>query len=308
MDGLGGVRPSDPAQEARRVQRVGVFYGTAAYLWWGFIAAYFKAVSHVPPPEVLAHRVLWSLAFLVALLCGQRRFLATVRLLGDPRTCLTLVATTFLIAVNWLIFIWSVANARLVEASLGYFINPLVNVVLGVVVLRERLRPAQTAAVALAAAGVVWLTIDAGRLPWIALVLAFSFGTYGLLRKTARPGGVQGLALETALLAPLAVAWLAWRQTRGDLVFGHAGAGTTFLLLLAGPITALPLVWFAEGARRLRYATMGFLQYLAPTLQFLLAVLAFGEPFAGGRAVGFVVIWCALALYARDTARALRRA
>ncbi len=160
----------------------------------------------------------------------------------------------------------------------------------------------------LAAGGVLWLTLHLGRLPWIALVLAASFGTYGLLRKVARPSGIEGLALETALLAPAALAFMAWRQAHGQLAFGNEGLGTTGLLLVAGPATALPLIWFAEGARRLRYATMGFLQYLAPTGQFLLAVLAFGEPFGAGRAAGFVIIWCALGIYTWDTARSLRRA
>lgn len=290
-----------------REQRLGVVYGASAFLWWGLVAGYFKAVAHVVPLEVLAHRVLWSLAFLVALLAGRRRFLATFRLLGERRTLATMALTTVLISINWLLFIWSVANGHLVEASLGYFINPLVNVLLGVVFLGERLRRAQTAAVLLAAVGVVWLTVHLGRPPWIALVLAASFGTYGLLRKLARPSGVQGLALETALLAPLALGFMAWRQGQGVLAFGNAGLGTTLLLLAAGPLTALPLVWFAEGARRLRYATMGFLQYLAPTGQFLLAVLAFGEPFSRGHAAGFGLIWTALGIYSWDTWQGLRR-
>ncbi len=290
-----------------RQQRLGVLYGASAFLWWGLAPVYFKAVAHVSPFEVLAHRVLWSLAFLVALLAGRRRFLATVRLLGERRTLLTMAVTTVLIAVNWLLFIWSVATGHLVEASLGYFINPLVNVVLGMVFLGERLRRGQAVAVLLAALGVIWLTVQLGRPPWIALVLAASFATYGLLRKQARPSGVEGLTLETALLAPAVLVFLAWRQGEGQLVFGNSGLGTTLLLLAAGPITALPLIWFAEGARRLRYATLGFLQYLAPTGQFLLAVAAFGEPFTAGHAVGFGLIWSALGIYSWDTARSLRR-
>lgn len=290
-----------------RQQRLGVIYGASAYLWWGLVAGYFKAVDHVVPLEVLAHRVVWSLAFLVALLAGRRRFLATFGLLADRRTLATMALTTVLISINWLVFIWSVVSGHLVEASLGYFINPLVNVLLGVVFLGERLRRAQTAAVVLATIGVLWLTVHLGRPPWIALVLAASFGTYGLLRKLAKPSGVEGLALETALLGPLALGFMAWRQGQGELAFGNAGLGTTLLLLLAGPLTALPLVWFAEGARRLRYATMGFLQYLAPTGQFLLAVLAFGEPFTAGHAAGFGLIWGALGIYSWDTWRGLRR-
>ena len=290
-----------------RQQRLGVIYGASAFLWWGCAPVYFKAVAQVVPLEVLAHRIVWSLAFLVALLAGRRRFLATARLLTDPRTLATMALTTVLISINWLLFIWSISTGHLVEASLGYFINPLVNVVLGMVFLGERLRRAQAVAVLLATVGVVWLTVHLGRPPWIALVLAASFATYGLLRKLAKPSGVEGLALETALLAPLALGFMAWRQGEGVLAFGNAGLGITLLLLAAGPITALPLIWFAEGARRLRYATLGFLQYLAPTGQFLLAVAAFGEPFTAGHAVGFGLIWTALGIYSLDTARSLQR-
>ncbi len=190
----------------------------------------------------------------------------------------------------------------------GYFINPLVNVAFGAIFLHERLRRPQLAAVGLAALGVAWLTIRLGHPPWIALVLAISFAIYGLLRKLARPTGIQGLTLETTLLAPLAIAFLCWREARGELAFGHAGLRISLLLCAAGPITALPLIWYAEGARRLRFATVGFLQYLSPSLQFLLAVLAFGEPFTPVHAVGFGAIWAALVVYSWDTARGLRRA
>lgn len=290
-----------------RDKRIGVAYGAAAFGWWGVAPFYFKAVGHVSPPEILAHRVVWSLVSLVALLGLQGRLRGTWILARDRRTLLTMALTACLITVNWLVFIWSIDVARLVEASLGYFINPLVNVLLGFVVLRERLRPLQWLAVALAAAGVLWLTVGHGGVPWIALVLAGSFGLYGLLRKQARPTGVPGLAIETALLLPFAVTYLVWLDGRSELAFGSTGWGTLLLLVAAGPVTALPLVWFAEGARRLRYATMGFLQYLAPTGQLLVAVLAFGEPFGADRAVSFGLIWCGLAVYSFDTARRLGR-
>jgi chloramphenicol-sensitive protein RarD len=286
-----------------RETRIGAVYGAGAFLWWGFAPFYFRALDGVAPLEILAHRIVWSAVFLAVLLAlrgGLRRVWA---LAAERRTLATMAVTALLVSVNWLVFIWSISVDRLMEASLGYFINPLVNVLLGFVFLRERLRPLQWVAVALAAAGVVWLTAAAGRPPWIALVLAFSFGIYGLLRKLGAPSGVQGVLLETALLTPLAVAFLLWRQASGLLAFGHGGPGLGWLLAAAGPVTALPLVWFAEGARRLRYATIGFLQYLAPTLQFLVAALVFGEPFAAGRAVGFGVIWVALALYSVDLAR-----
>jgi chloramphenicol-sensitive protein RarD len=299
-----GAAATDEARE----RRLGAAFGTASFLWWGVAPLYFKAVGAVAPAEVLAHRITWSMAFVLAVLAGRGRLWATFRQYGDLRTLATMLVTSCLIAVNWLVFIWSIANGRLVEASLGYFINPLVNVAFGALFLRERLRRPQLAAVALAALGVAWLTLRQGTVPWIALVLAVSFAIYGLLRKLARPTGLQGLALETALLAPLAIAWMFRRQAAGELVFGHAGLQLTLLLCAAGPVTALPLIWYAEGVRRLRLATMGFLQYLSPSLQFLLAVLAFGEPFSGGQAVGFGVIWAALALYSWDAARSFRRA
>lgn len=297
------AKTTDPG-EARR----GALYGTAAFLWWGFAPLYFKAVGSVPSLEVLAHRISWSLVFLMVLMAFRGGLRPTLALFRDRRTLLTMAVTTCLIAVNWLVFIWSIANDRLVEASLGYFINPLVNVAFGAIFLHERLRRPQLAAVGLAALGVAWLTIRLGHPPWIALVLAISFAIYGLLRKLARPTGIQGLTLETTLLAPLAIAFLCWREARGELAFGHAGLRISLLLCAAGPITALPLIWYAEGARRLRFATVGFLQYLSPSLQFLLAVLAFGEPFTPVHAVGFGAIWAALVVYSWDTARGLRRA
>lgn len=292
--------------DPRSQKRVGVAYGLAAYLWWGFIPLYFKAVASVPPLEVLAHRVLWSLVFLGLILWARGRQRDFRRVLRDRRSLGLLAVTTVLIAVNWLVFIWAVFNNRLLEASLGYFINPLVNVLLGFLFLRERLRLWQTLAVALAGLGVIWLAVGSGTMPWIALVLAASFGTYGLLRKIARPDGPVGLAVETLLLAPVALGWLWWSSHQGTLVFGERGWGLSLLLMAGGPITALPLVWFAEGARRLRYATIGFLQYIAPSLQFLLAVAVFGEAFTAAHAVSFGLIWAALLLYTLDTMRSLR--
>ncbi len=287
--------------------RLGVVYGIAAFGAWGLSPLYFKAVVSVPPLEVLAHRIVWSLVLLgiVTVLRGGLREL--IDLLRDARLRLTLAYTTCLIALNWGIFIWAVANDRLLEASLGYFINPLVNVALGFVFLRERLRPLQIAAVVLATAGIVWLTVAYGKLPAISIVLALSFGLYGLLRKRTRASGVQGLTVETLLLTPPAVAWLIWRESQGLLHFTHAGMRIDGLLISAGVVTALPLIWFAESARRLRLVSIAFLQYLAPTGQFLLATLAFGEPFTRTHAISFGLIWLALILYSIDTARALRR-
>ncbi len=287
-------------------QRAGVVYGLAAYLWWGFIPLYFKAVASVPPLEVLAHRVLWSLVFLVTFLLIRGRGSKLAALLRDRRSVALLSVTTILIAVNWLVFIWAVFNHHLLQASLGYFINPLVNVLLGFVFLRERLRRWQVVAVVLALSGVVVLAVGSGVVPWVALVLAVTFGTYGLLRKIARPDGLMGLTIETLLLAPAALGWLWWSAGQGVLVFGQHGWTVSLVLLAAGPVTALPLVWFAEGARRLRYATIGFLQYVAPSLQFLLAVVFFGEAFTTVHAVSFGLIWTALAVYSVDTARVIQ--
>jgi chloramphenicol-sensitive protein RarD len=286
--------------------RSGVAYGLGAYIAWGFIPLYFKAVAFVHPVEVLAHRILWSLVFLVLIQWGRGRLGKVAEILRDRRSLGILSVTTILIAVNWLVFIWSVFNGRLLEASLGYFINPLVSVLLGFVFLKERLRLWQWLAVGLATVGVIFLAVGTGTMPWIALVLACTFGLYGLLRKIARPGGVTGLAVETLLLAPLALAWLGYSAYSGSLIFGVAGERATLILLAAGPVTALPLVWFTEGARRLRLATIGFMQYLAPSLQFLLAVLVFREPFGGVQAMSFVMIWAALLLYSIDTARSLQ--
>lgn len=292
------------ATEARR----GVVFGLLAYGSWGFFPLFFKALAAVPPLEVLAHRIVWSALFLLAYLGARGRLRDLAAVARDRRTLLTLTATTALIAVNWYVFIWAVARGHVLQASLGYYINPLVNVVLGFLCLGERLRPAQRWCVLLAAAGVTWLGVSFGRVPLIALVLAGSFGLYGLLRKTVRADAPTGLACETLLLLPAALALLLHARSTGQLVFRHAGARTDLLLLAAGPLTALPLMWFADAARRLRLATLGFLQYISPSLQFALAVAVFGEPFTPAHRVAFACIWLALALYSLDTARALRAA
>ena len=281
---------------------MGVAYGVAAYLSWGVLPVYFKAVAAVPTLEVLAHRIIWSLVFLLALTHVRGGWRTLGPLLGDRRTQLTLMTTTCLIATNWGVFIYAVARGQLVEASLGYFITPLINVLLGIVFLRERLRPVQMVAVGLAACGILWMTSRLGHFPVISLTLAVSFGFYGLLRKQVPASGIQGLTVETMMLSPVALAWLVWRWQQGALVFLYATVKLDALLLAAGVITALPLIWFAEGAKRLTLATTGFLQYLAPTGQLLLAVFLFGEPFTRGHAVSFGLIWVALALYSFDTA------
>ena len=292
--------PNAPDERAR-----GVAYAVSTYLAWGLLPIYFKALRPVPALEVLAHRVVWSLVLLAAILAarsGARAFAVPFRRLP------ILAITTVLIASNWLVYIWAVQSGRVLEASLGYFVNPLFSVLLGVAFLGEALSGRQRAAVALAAAGVAVLVARAGTVPWVALALAASFGLYGLLRKRAAIDPVGGLLAETALLFPAALLFLGWRASSGAGAFG-AAPGITLLLAAAGPITALPLVAFGLAVHRLQLSTMGLLQYLAPTGQFLLAVLLYREPFGAAQAAAFALIWTSLGLYSWDAvarSRALR--
>jgi chloramphenicol-sensitive protein RarD len=285
-----------------RRRRDGFAFGLAAYGAWGIFPVYLKAVARVPVLEVLCHRVAWSVPLLLALSWRQDR-LADVRgVLRRRSTLAALTASTVLIAVNWLVYIYSVVNGRMLESSLGYYINPLVNVLLGVVILHETLQRLERVAVALAAAGLLWLALHLGQPPWISLVLALSFGLYGLVRKMTPVGALTGLTVETLLLFPLALGTLAWKLTHGQARFLSGDTRLDVLLLLAGPFTAIPLLFFAGAARRLPLSTLGFLQYLSPTLQFLLAVLAYGEPFRRAQAGAFAFIWAALVLFAYHNA------
>lgn len=293
--------------DAQRETRAGLLYGLGAFLVWGFIALYFKTVEHVGPEVVLAHRVVWSAVFLVGWLRLRRRAGAVRAALAERGTRRVLLASTSLIVVNWYLFIWAVDHDRVLEASLGYFVNPLVNVLLGALVLRERLTPLQRAATLLAAAGVAHQSFAVGTVPLLGLTLALCFGLYGLVRKVARVDAPVGLTAETLLATPLALGWLVFEAARGGQTGFGDGAGTVALLVAAGPITAVPLLWFVHAARRLRYATVGFLQYLAPTLQFVVAVAILGEPFGTEHLVTFAVIWTALALYSFDSWRGARR-
>lgn len=282
---------------------MGILLGVGSYVWWGLGSFYFKAIANagVPPTITLSHRIVWSFAALLVLVMigGRQRELVSV--LRDPRTRVLLAASTVCITVNWLVFIYAVANERLVESSLGYFINPLFTIVLGMVFLRERLRPAQWVACVVAACGVATMTISRG-LPWIAIALPVSFGMYSLIRKRARVGPIVGLFVETALLTPLALAWMAWGHTRPEAA-AFTTAGTLGLLALAGIVTTVPLLLFVAAAQRLPLTTMGFLQYINPTIQFLVAVLLFGEPFGRDRVIAFALIWGALAILVVDTVR-----
>jgi chloramphenicol-sensitive protein RarD len=274
----------------------GIAYASAAYLLWGVFPIYFKALQAVAPLEILGHRIVWSLAVCAVLLLALRRLQWLADLRGQPRVLAWFVASSTLVAANWFVYIWAVNAGRVVDASLGYFINPLVNVLIGAAFLNERLRRAQWLAVGVAASGVAWLTWQAGAVPWIGLVLALSFGLYGLLRKTAALGPIEGLALETVLLAPLAAAYLLWLAHAGHSGFADGDTATRLLLIAAGPVTAVPLLLFAAAARRIPFSTLGLLQYLGPSLQLLLGVWLYGEPFAE-RAPGYVLIWIALAVF-----------
>jgi chloramphenicol-sensitive protein RarD len=254
----------------------------------------------VPPLQILAHRMIWSLLFLLIVLTVRRQW-GWLGLARRPRVLGVFVASACLLSVNWLIYIWSVNNGHVIEASLGYFINPLVNIMFGYVLLKERLRRTQWLAIAVAALGVAWLTWQAGKVPWIALALASSFGGYGLMRKTAPLGALEGLSFETMVLFPLAAAYVVWLTVHGQNAFLDTPSnGTRALLMAAGPITAIPLLLFASGARRIPLSVLGLLQYLSPTLQFLLGVWLFREGFTADRLVGFVLIWSALALFALE--------
>ena len=274
----------------------GMLYAALAFVIWGLFPLYFQFIASVPPLEVVLHRSAWSLLFVLGILAWQRRWAWLRDTLRQPRRVGLFACSALLLSVNWLVYVYAVQTGHVVDASLGYFINPLVNVLLGVLVLRERLRSLQWVAVALAACGVLWLTWQAGRLPWIALVLAGSFGLYGLMRKTASLGALEGLALENLLLAPLVLPALAWWTLRHGGALAQGDPAQIGWLLLAGPLTALPLLLFAAGARRIPLATLGMLQYVTPSLQLVLGVFVFHEPFDSHRLLGFVLIWSALGL------------
>ncbi|HTN65758.1 MAG TPA: EamA family transporter RarD [Burkholderiaceae bacterium] len=280
--------------------RTGVLYAVLAYIMWGLFPVYFKALQAIQPVEILMHRMLWSLAFVLAVLALRRQWAWLRPLLGQPKVLAGFTLSAILLAGNWLLYIWAVNSGHVIDASLGYFINPLVSILLGLLLLQERLRPVQWMAVALAAAGVAWLTWQAGHPPWIGLALAISFGGYGLLRKTAVLGPLEGLSLETLLLFPLALGYFVYLTINHQNTFLAAPAHLQWLLLAAGPITAVPLLLFAAGARRIPLSLMGLLQYLSPSLQLLLGVWLYHEPFDAVRMTGFALIWSGLALYSAE--------
>lgn len=299
--GDGGL-PRVPDRDAM----VGAMFALGAFGIWGFLPVYFKVLHQVSALEILAHRIVWSVVLVGLGLIVTRRWPEVLIILANKRMVLRLLITALLLSCNWLLFIWAVNNAHMLQGSLGYYINPLVNVVLGVVLLGERLTPAQWTAVALTVAGVGNLALGLGEIPWIALTLALLFGFYGYVRKTAPVGAAAGLFVETLVLFVPALLYLIYLFANGTGKLGAVSLNFDLLLIASGVLTSVPLIFFTAAARRLRYATVGFFQYLAPTIQFLLAVLAYGEDFTDSHKITFGLIWTALAIYSIDTMRRRR--
>lgn len=281
----------------------GVPAALAAYLIWGLVPVFFKWLSAVPALEIIAHRVVWSAILMAALLAARGGFAQVRDTAREPRRLARVALGSAMILGNWLTFVWAVNANRILETSLGYFVNPLVSIALAMVFLGERLRPLQWAALALALAGVASEILRTGGLPWVSLVLAATFGLYGLLRKQLAMGAAEGLFLETMLAVPFALGWLAWLAAEGRGAFVPSVPATAGLLILSGPVTAIPLLLFAIGARRLPLSTIGMLQYVAPSITFLLAIFAYGEAMDAHRAASFAAIWAGLAVYSVDLLR-----
>ncbi len=284
----------------------GVIYAVAAFLIWGISPIYWKALRSVPAIEIILHRIVWSFFLLVPLIILMRRWQEFVAVIKNPRTLLILLFTGLIVGGNWLLYIWAVNNDHLLQASLGYYINPLVNVVLGMVFLKERLRTPQIVAVALATAGVLYLTIYFGVFPWIALTLAISFGFYGLIRKVAPVSSVVGLTVETLWLSIPALVYLVYLDRLGQGAIFRVSFKLDLMLMGCAVVTAFPLLFFTLGARRLYLSTLGLLQYIAPSCMFILAVFFYDEPFASAQVVTFILIWIALAIYSTDSVRYYR--
>lgn len=294
------MNPSEPGPTASAEARRGAVAAVAAFVSWGLFPLYWRQLVEIPAFQITAHRIVWCTLFVVGYLVWRKGLGWLPAALGRRHAVPMLAASSLLIGCNWMLYIWAVNNGHVVESSLGYFINPLVNVLLGVAVLHERLNGRQWLAVALAAAGVAWLTWSLGRAPWIALSLALSFGLYGLIRKLVAVESIPGLGVESLAMLLPALAYLAWCEQAGAGRFGRVGRYEDLLLVFSGIATALPLVWFAYGARRIPYSMVGIIQYIGPTLQLLTGVLLFKEPFSHDQLIGFGCIWAALGLYAMD--------
>ncbi|GAA4784344.1 EamA family transporter RarD [Streptomyces ziwulingensis] len=294
-------------EDLRGESRIGLLNGFAAYGMWGLVPVFWPLLKPAGAMEILAHRMTWSLVFVAAALLFVRRWAWAGELLRQPRRLGLVSVAAAVITVNWGVYIWAVNSGHVVEASLGYFINPLVTIAMGVLLLKERLRPAQWAAVATGAAAVIVLTVGYGRPPWVSLCLAFSFATYGLAKKKVNLGGVESLAAETAVLFLPALGFLLWLGARGEATFATEGAGHVLLLAATGLVTAVPLVCFGAAAIRVPLSTLGLLQYLAPVFQFLLGILYFHEAMPPERWAGFALVWLALTLLTWDALRTAHR-
>lgn len=282
---------------ANKTSVVGVLYGIAAFGVWGLLPAYWKLLKQVPPLEILSHRIVWSLVFVSLLLLAKGELGAAREALKSRKTRNSLFLSAALISVNWGTYVWAVNTNHIVETSLGYYISPLFSMLLGMLFFRERMNFWQYVAVALAFAGVAYLTIQYGKFPWIGLALALSFSLYGLLKKTVPVTSLKALGLETLLISPICLAFLGYLQFQQKSALGHAALSTQALLILGGMVTSLPLLWFAQSAKMIPLSQLGFLQYLAPSLALLLGVFVYGEAFTRAHAVSFGCIWCALLLY-----------
>jgi chloramphenicol-sensitive protein RarD len=286
----------------------GILYGIGAYVLWGFFPIYWKALQAIPAHEILCHRTIWSFIFLLGVLLYRNRLRGFLGKLKSYRTLLTFLATSVLLFLNWYLFIWAVNSGHILDASLGYFINPLVNVLLGVVFLRERPRFWQWVAICIVSGAVGFLTLGYGVFPWISLVLAFSFGLYGYLRKTASLGSLEGLSLEMAILLIPCLAFLLHLERTGAAAFWNAGVGVSLLLVAAGVITSTPLLLFSAAARRITLTSLGFIQFISPTFQLILGVALYGEALPQLRAIGFALVWVSVGIYLMDMLVTRRRA
>ncbi len=295
------------ASAVQRIDGRGLSAAVSAFLIWGLMPLYMKLLQTLPVLQITAHRMLWGCLVGFGWLAARGDTDQTWRALGNPQVRLRLCASATFIAINWSIFMWGIATAHVVEISLGYFIGPLLNVALGVICFRERLNRLQWLSVAIAAASVLYLTWAAGKPPYVSIALALSFGLYGLVRKTANVEALPGFTGETLLLLPFAAGYVLWCEFSGTGAMSNGSLATNLFLLLGGPLTAVPLVLFAMGARRIPLFTVGLLQYIAPSLQLACAVLVFGEPFSGPRVLGFMMIWTALAVFALDGLLTSRR-
>jgi chloramphenicol-sensitive protein RarD len=298
-----------PPCYVRRVteSRRGLIYGVAAYTTWGIAPLYWKLLARVPPAEIIAHRVVWGLLAFIVLVWGAGVVPAVRAAVADRKTLAMMALSGALLATNWGVFVGAVVTGHIVDASLGYFINPLVSIALGMVVLKERPRRLQWLAIGLAVIGVAIWTWRAGGIPWIALVLATTFGSYGLVRKVAHVDSLAGSTIETALLAPLAIGYLALAAVGGHGQLGHATTGVQLLLLSTGVVTAVPLLMFASAARRLPLSTLGFLQFVAPSVQLVIGVIVYGEALTADQVIAFTAFWLGLAVFSADLVRQSRR-